>query len=148
MIKKYVLLIIGILIVGLAGCNQQPVQEEPEINIEVLEQEYNSIINLTDIILFRITDDDEITVTDAFELVEYIQKNRIKPTQPLTIELDECLEELLQLGINYSLETDAEKIAELEGEISLLLDRMGTIMIEIEELIETSEKNNIILYDI
>lgn len=140
MIKKYVLLIIGILIVGMAGCNQQRVQEEPEINTEVLEQEYNAIINLADNILFRITNDDEITVTDAFELVEYIQKNRIKPTQPLTIELDECLDELLELGINYSLETDAEKIAELEGEISLLLDRMGTIIIEIEELIETSEK--------
>lgn len=140
MIKKYVLLIIGILIVGMAGCNKQRVQEEPEINTEVLEQEYNTIINLADNILFRITNDDEITVTDAFELVEYIQKNRIKPTQPLTIELDECLDELLELGINYSLETDAEKIAELEGEISLLLDRMGTIIIEIEELIETSEK--------
>lgn len=140
MIKKYVLLIIGILIVGMAGCNKQRVQEEPEINTEVLEQEYNAIINLADNILFRITNDDEITVTDAFELVEYIQKNRIKPTQPLTIELDECLDELLELGINYSLETDAEKIAELEGEISLLLDRMGTIIIEIEELIETSEK--------
>lgn len=140
MIKKYVLLIIGILIVGMAGCNQQRVQEEPEINTEVLEQEYNAIINLADSILFRITNDDEITVTDAFELVEYIQKNRIKPTQPLTIELDECLDELLQLGINYSLETDAEKIAELEGEISLLLDRMGTIIIEIEELIETNEE--------
>ena len=140
MIKKYVLLIIGILIVGMAGCNQQRVQEEPEINIEVLEQEYNAIINLADNILFRITNDDEITVTDAFELVEYIQKNRIKPTQPLTIELDECLDELLELGINYSLESDAEKIAELEGEISLLLDRMGTIIIEIEELIEAHEE--------
>mgnify|MGYP003293237646 CR=1 FL=1 len=106
----------------------------------MLEQEYNAIINLADSILFRITNDDEITVTDAFELVEYIQKNRIKPTQPLTIELDECLDELLQLGINYSLETDAEKIAELEGEISILLDRMGTIIIEIEELIETNEE--------
>ena len=140
MIKKYVLLIIGILIVGMAGCNQQPVQEEPELNIEVLEQEYDAIINLADNILFRISSDDEITVTDAFELVEYIQKNRIKPTQPLTIELDECLDELLELGINYSLETDAEKIAELEGEISLLLDRMGTIIIEIEELIEANEE--------
>lgn len=140
MIKKYVLLIIGILIVGMAGCNQQRVQEEPEINTEVLEQEYNAIINLADNILFRITNDDEITVTDAFELVEYIQKNRIKPTQPLTIELDECLDELLQLGINYSLETDAEKIAELEGEISLLLDKMGTLIIEIEELIKSNEK--------
>ena len=70
MIKKYVLLIIGILIVGMAGCNQQRVQKEPEINIEVLEQEYNAIINLADNILFRITNDDEITVTDAFELVD------------------------------------------------------------------------------
>ena len=140
MIKKFVLLIISLLMVGMVGCNSQPVQEEPEINIEVLEQEYNAIINLVDNVLFRIANDDEITVTDAFELVDYIQKNRIKPTQPLTIELDECLDELLQLGINYSLETDAEKIAELEEAISLLLDRMGTIAIEIEELIETSKE--------
>ena len=146
MIRKYVLLIISIMIVGMVGCNQQRVQEEPEINIAVLEQEYITIINLTDIILFRITNDDEITVTDAFELVEYIQQNRIEPTQPLTIELDKCLDELLQLGIKYSLETDVEKIAELEEEISLILDRMGTIMIEIEELIEINEKNSIILY--
>lgn len=145
--KKFVLLIISLLIVGMVGCNPQPVQEEPETNIEVLEQEYIAIINLADNILFRITEDDEITVTDAFELVDYIQKNRIKPTQPLTIELNECLDELLELGINYSLETDAEKITELEEAISLLLDRMETIAIEIEELIETSEENNIILYD-
>jgi hypothetical protein len=64
-------------------------------------------------------------------------KNRIKPTQKLTIELDECLDELMELGLKYTIANEQEK-AKVEEEITLILDRMTELMIEIEEIIDNN----------
>jgi hypothetical protein len=135
-------LILTLCCLGLTGCQNnepEPSKEDiqQELDVVVLEQEYFAIMRLIDNVLFTITDDEDLTMNDAINLFDYMTKNRIKPTQKLTIELDECLDELMELGLKYTVANEQEK-AEVEEEITLILDRMNEIMIEIEEIINNN----------
>lgn len=136
-------LILTLCCLGLTGCQNnepEPSKEDiqQELDVVVLEQEYFAIMRLIDNVLFTITEDEELTMNDAINLFDYMSKNRIKPTQKLTIELDNCLDDLMELGIKYTIATNEQEKAEIEEEITLILDRMNELMIEIEEIINNN----------
>jgi hypothetical protein len=135
-------LILTLCCLGLTGCQNnepEPTKEDiqQELDVDVLEQEYFAIMRLIDNVLFTITEDEDLTMNDAINLFDYMTKNRIKPTQKLTIELDKCLDELMELGLKYTIANEQEK-AKVEEEITLILDRMTELMIEIEEIIDNN----------
>ena len=137
-------LILTVCCLGLTGCQNnepEPTKEniQQELDVDVLEQEYFAIMRLIDNVLFTITSDEDLTMDDAINLFDYMTKNRIKPTQKLTIELDNCLDELMELGLKYTIANEQEK-AKVEEEITLILDRMNELMIEIEEIIDNNYK--------
>ena len=137
-------LILTLCWLGLTGCQNNKPEPEPtkeniqqELDVDVLEQEYFAIMRLIDNVLFTITDDEDLTMDDVINLFDYMTKNRIKPTQKLTIELDNCLDELMELGLKYTIANEQEK-AKVEEEITLILDRMNELMIKIEEIIDNN----------
>lgn len=135
-------LILTLCCLGLTGCQNnepEPSKEDiqQELDIVVLEQEYFAIMRLIDNVLFTITEDEELTMNDAINLFDYMSKNRIKPTQELTIELNNCLDDLMELGIKYTIANEQEKV-KVEEEITLTLDKMNELMIEIEEIINNN----------
>ena len=136
-------LILTLCCLGLTGCQNnepEPTKEDiqQELDVVVLEQEYFAIMRLIDNVLFTITDDEDLTMNDAINLFDYMTKNRIKPTQKLTIELDKCLDELMELGLKYTMATNEQEKTKVEEEITLILDRMNELMIEIEEIIDNN----------
>ena len=137
-------LILTLCCLGLTGCQNnepEPTKEhiQQELDVVVLEQEYFAIMRLIDNVLFTITSDEDLTMDDAINLFDYMTKNRIKPTQKLTIELDNCLDDLMELGLKYTIANEQEK-AKVEEEITLILDRMNELMIKIEEIIDNNYK--------
>ena len=136
-------LILTLCCLGLTGCQNnepEPSKEhiQQELDVVVLEQEYFAIMRLIDNVLFTITNDEDLTMDDAINLFDYMTKNRIKPTQKLTIELDNCLDDLMELGLKYTIATNEQEKTKVEEEITLILDRMNELMIEIEEIINNN----------
>ena len=136
-------LILTLCCLGLTGCQNnepEPTKEDiqQELDVVVLEQEYFAIMRLIDNVLFTITNDEDLTMDDAINLFDYMTKNRIKPTQKLTIELDNCLDDLMELGLKYTIATNEQEKTKVEEEITLILDRMNELMIEIEEIINNN----------
>ena len=134
-------LILTLCWLGLTGCQQQmeeveePKIEEPQINIDVLEKEYNTMVGLVENVFVMLSEHrDSMTMSEAVEILEYIQNNRIKPTQKLTIELDNVFDELLEVAIKYVLASEADK-PKFEARIVELLEEMDAISVEIEEII-------------
>ena len=136
-------LILTLCCLGLTGCQNnepEPPKEDiqQELDVDVLEQEYFAIMRLIDNVLFTITEDEDLTTSDAINLFDYMTKNRIKPTQKLTIELDNCLDDLMELGLKYTITANEQEKTKVEEEITLILDRMNELMIEIEEIINNN----------
>ena len=136
-------LILTLCCLGLTGCQNnepEPTKEniQQEIDVVVLEQEYFAIMRLIDNVLFTITEDEDLTMNDAINLFDYMTKNRIKPTQKLTIELDKCLDDLMDLGLKYTIAANEQEKTKVAEEITLILNRMNELMIEIEEIINNN----------
>ena len=139
-------LILTVFCLGLTGCKQleEPKNneqtEEQQLNVDALEKEYNAMIGLAENILFKLSEHEgEMTVQQALDILQYVQENRIKPTQELTIALDNALDDLIELLIKHQLASEAEK-AEVEARIIELLEQMDSISIEIEEILATYEQ--------
>ena len=136
-------LILTLCCLGLTGCQNnepEPSKEDiqQELDVVVLEQEYFAIMRLIDNVLFTITEDEDLTMNDAIKLFDYMTKNRIKPTQKLTIELDKCLDDLMDLGLKYTIAANEQEKTKVAEEITLILNRMNELMIEIEEIINNN----------
>ena len=136
-------LILTLCCLGLTGCQNnepEPSKEDiqQELDVDVLEQEYFAIMRLIDNVLFTITNDEDLTMDDAINLFDYMTKNRIKPTQELTIELDNCLDDLMELGLKYTITANEQEKTKVAEEITLILNRMNELMIEIEEIINNN----------
>ena len=136
-------LILTLCCLGLTGCqNNEPEPSkdiiQQELDVDVLEQEYFAIMRLIDNVLFTITNDEDLTMDDVINLFDYMTKNRIKPTQKLTKELDDCLDELMELGLKYTIASNEQEKTKVEEEITLTLDKMNELMIEIEEIINNN----------
>lgn len=141
-------LILTVFCLGLTGCKQleEPENntqtEEQQINVEALEKEYNAMVGLAENILYKLSEHEgEMTMQQALDMLQYVQENRIKPTQELTIALDNALDDLIELLIKHQLASEAEK-AEVEARIVELLEQMDRLSLEIERIIE--EYNEIV----
>lgn len=139
----------GILsVLCLTGCKQTDVNENDETNdnniqieehiyeldVETLEFEYMQINDLVDHITTVIATSDQIGVSEAIDLIKYVQQNKVEPTQLLTTEYNDLLNELMDLGIKYVMSSGDKKL-EIEDEILSLIRQIDDIKMEIEETI-------------
>ena len=138
-----------VLLLLVCGCQhkneQEEVYQEPNItqeelvDLEALEYEYNSMINLMDKVLTVLSEED-LTMTEVTSLFKYVSDNRIEPTQKLTIELDQYIDEFIKVGINYYTTRDENKKLELEGQLVEIFQQVEEKMLEIEMAINTVEE--------
>lgn len=144
-------IIAGCLVLLLLVCGCQH-KEEPEeiyqepnttqeeyVDLEVLEYEYTTMINLMDKVL-TVLSEEELTMTDVTSLIRYISDNRIEPTQKLTIELDQYIDEFIKVGINYYTTRDENKKLELEQQLIEIFQHVENKMLEIEMTINGVEE--------
>ena len=149
--KNVLCIIAGCLVLLLLVCGCQH-KEEPEeiyqepnitqeelVDLEALEYEYNSMINLMDKVLTVLSEED-LTMTEVTSLFKYVSDNRIEPTQKLTIELDQYIDEFIKVGINYYTTRDENKKLELEGQLVEIFQQVEEKMLEIEMTINTVEE--------
>jgi hypothetical protein len=140
-----IVLISLLSIFGMAGCKQVDVEEDnnnttieeqiQELDVEALEQEYMVINETIEHVLTVVTTSEEIGIREALDLIEYVQKNRIEPTQILTEEYNNLLDELINLGIDYVMADGNEKL-EIEEKIILVIEQLDIISTEIEKTID------------
>lgn len=139
-----IILISLLSIFGMAGCKQVDVEEDnnttieeqiQELDIEALEQEYMLINETIEHVITVVTTNEEIDIRETLELIEYVQKNRIEPTQILTEEYNNLLDELINLGIDYVMADGNEKL-EIEEKIILVIEQLDIISTEIEKTID------------
>ena len=146
--KKIIgLIICSLLVFSTCGCQQkiedvrEPDKiEQVELDVEALENEYNAMIDLA-VELTNILNraEGELGLQEAIDAFSYIQNNRIKPTQRLTIELDKAFDELLDVGLKYAIASEAEK-PELEARMIEILEVMEAISYEIEKTINSVDE--------
>lgn len=138
-----------VLLLLVCGCQhkneQEEVYQEPNttqekfVDLEALEYEYVSMINLMDKVLTTLSEED-LTMTEVTSLIKYISDNRIEPTQKLTIELDQYIDEFIKVGINYYTTRDENKKLELEEQLVEIFQHVEEKMIEIEMTINGVEE--------
>ena len=92
------------------------------------------MINLMDKVL-TVLSEEELTMNDVTSLIKYISDNRIEPTQKLTIELDQYIDEFIKVGINYYTTRDENKKLELEQQIVETFQQIEYKMLDIEKTI-------------
>ena len=139
-----IMLISLLSIFGIAGCKQVDVEEDEnnitieeqiqELDVEALEYEYMLINETIEHVITVVTTSEDIGIQEALDLIEYVQKNRIEPTQILTEEYNNLLDELINLGIEYVMSDGNEKL-EIEEKIILVIEQMDNLSKEIEKTI-------------
>lgn len=138
-----------VLLLLVCGCQHKNEQEEVYqesnttqedfVDLEALEYEYTSMINLMDKVLTVLSEED-LTMTEVASLIKYVSDNRIEPTQKLTIELDQYIDEFIKVGINYYTTRDENKKLELEGQLVDIFQHVENKMLEIEMTINGVEE--------
>lgn len=149
MYKRIITLILSGLLIFSVGCgkveienNEQP-QEQMEqqnlpinnVDLELLEQEYVAIMNLADRIITIVSENEQLSISDALNIIEYLNNNRIEPTQYLTIKLDGKIDQLLEKGMKYTVASKDNR-AQLESEIYKILLEIEQICNDIEFVLE------------
>jgi hypothetical protein len=97
------------------------------------------MINLMDKVLTVLSEED-LTMSEVTSLIKYVSNNRIEPTQKLTIELDQYIDEFIKVGINYYTTRDENKKLELEGQLVEIFQQVEEKMLEIEMTINAVEE--------
>lgn len=132
----------------LTGCKQTDVNENDEKNdnnvsieehiyeldVEMLEFEYMMINDVVEHIMTVIATSDQLGVTEAIDLIRYVQENKIEPTQLLTTEYNDLLNELINLGIEYVMSSGDKKL-EIEDKILSIIREIDDVKMEIEKTI-------------
>ena len=152
MYKRIITLILSGLLIFSVGCgkveienNEQP-QEQMEqqnlpinnVDLELLEQEYVAIMRLADRITTIVSENEQLSISDALNIIEYLNNNRIEPTQYLTIKLDGKIDQLLEKGMKYAVASKDNR-AQLESEIYKILLEIEQICNDIEFVLEEGE---------
>lgn len=152
MYKRIITLILSGLLIFSVGCgkveienNEQP-QEQMEqqnlpinnVDLELLEQEYVAIMSLADRIITIVSENEQLSISDALNIIEYLNNNRIEPTQYLTIKLDGKIDQLLEKGMKYAVASKDNR-AQLESEIYKILLEIEQICNDIEFVLEEGE---------
>lgn len=152
MYKRIITLILSGLLIFSVGCgkvkienNEQP-QEQMEqqnlpinnVDLELLEQEYVAIMSLADRIITIVSENEQLSISDTLNIIEYLNNNRIEPTQYLTIKLDGKIDQLLEKGMKYAVASKDNR-AQLESEIYKILLEIEQICNDIEFVLEKGE---------
>ena len=148
--KKIISLIMSsLLIFSMTGCQSKEenevvdnkiLQEEyidEQEAILKLEEEYIAMLDLMDDVFKATTLDDNLSISEAIDILNYIKKNRITPTQELTIKLNNTIDKLIEEGIKYVLASETDK-AEFEERLYELLIEADVICKQIENKLNNS----------
>ena len=148
--KKIISLIMSsLLIFSMTGCQSKEenevvdnkiLQEEyidEQEAILKLEEEYIAMLDLMDDVFKATTLDDNLSISEAIDILNYIKKNRITPTQELTIKLNNTIDKLIEEGIKYVLASETDK-DEFEERLYELLIEADGIFKQIENKLNNS----------
>ena len=125
MYKKLICFIMSIMLVFMTvGCNNPMEEELPneevlveeEVNVDKLREEYYELLDIMDQVLGTL-DIDNPSPSQLMDVLD-ILSNRQKPTQQLTIELDNLVSQFISVGFDYYTTINESKKLELEQELS------------------------------
>jgi hypothetical protein len=127
------------------GCNNPMEEELPneevlveeEVDVDKLREEYYEMLDIMDQILGRM-DMDNPSPSQLMDVID-ILSNRQKPTQQLTIELDELISQFISVGFDYYTTVNESKKLDLEQELLVLFQQIEEKMLEIELIINEEE---------
>ena len=147
MYKKLICFIMSIMLVFMTvGCNNNEVEEEipneevfveEEVDVDKLREEYYEMLDIMDQVIGTM-DIDNPSPSQLMDVID-ILSNRQKPTQQLTIELDELVSQFISVGFDYYTTMNDSKKLELEQELLELFQQIEEKMLEIELIINEEE---------
>lgn len=150
MYKRLICFIMSIMLVFMTvGCNN-PMEEElsneeviveEEVNVDKLREEYYEMLDIMDQVLRTMDNPSPSQLTDASQLMDVIDilSNRQKPTQQLTIELDELVSQFISVGFDHYTTMNESKKLDLEQELLELFQQIEEKALEIELIINEEE---------
>ena len=146
MYKKLICFIMSIMLVFMTvGCNNPMEEELPneevlveeEVNVDKLREEYYEMLDIMDQVL-GIMDMDNPSPSQLMDVID-ILSNRQKPTQQLTIELDELVSQFISVGFDYYTTMNESKKLDLEQELLEIFQQIEEKTMEIELIINEEE---------
>lgn len=147
MYKKLICFIMSIMLVFMTvGCNNNEVEEEipneevfveEEVDVDKLREEYYEMLDIMDQVLGTM-DMDNPSPSQLMDVID-ILSNRQKPTQQLTIELDELVSQFISVGFDYYTTMNESKKLDLEQELLEIFQQIEEKTMEIELIINEEE---------
>ena len=147
MYKKLICFIMSIMLVFMTvGCNnpmeeelpnEEVLVEEEEVNVDKLREEYYEMLDIMDQVLGTM-DMDNPSLSQLMDVID-ILSNRQKPTQQLTIELDELVSQFISVGFDYYTTMNESKKLDLEQELLEIFQQIEEKTMEIELIINEEE---------
>lgn len=146
MYKKLICFIMSIMLIFMTvGCNNNEVEEIPneevlveeEVDVDKLREEYYEMLDIMDQVLGTM-DMDNPSPSQMMDVID-ILSNRQKPTQQLTIELDELVSQFISVGFDYYTTMNESKKMDLEQELLGLFQQIEEKSLEIELIINEEE---------
>ena len=134
------------LIFMTVGCNNNEVEEEipneevlveEEVNVDKLREEYYEMLDIMNYVLGTM-DTNNPSPSQIMDVIDIIS-NRQKPTQKLTIELDELISQFISVGFDYYTTMNESKKMDLEQELLGLFQQIEEKSLEIELIINEEE---------
>lgn len=146
MYKKLICFIMSIMLVFMTvGCNNPMEEELPneevlveeEVNVDKLREEYYEMLDIMDQVLGTM-DMDNPSPSQLMDVID-ILSNRQKPTQQLTIELDELVSQFISVGFDYYTTINESKKLDLKQELLEIFQQIEEKILEIELIINAEE---------
>ena len=146
MYKKLICFIMSIMLVFMTvGCNNTVEEELPneevlveeEVDVDKLREEYYEMLDIVNQVLGTI-DMDNPSPSQLMDVID-ILSNRQKPTQQLTIELDELVSQFISVGFDYYTTMNESKKLDLEQELLEIFQQIEEKTMEIELIINEEE---------
>ncbi len=147
MCKKLICFIMSMMLIFMTvGCNNNEVEEEipneevlveEEVNVDKLREEYYEMLDIMNYVLGTM-DTNNPSPSQIMDVIDIIS-NRQKPTQKLTIELDELISQFISVGFDYYTTMNESKKMDLEQELLGLFQQIEEKSLEIELIINEEE---------
>jgi hypothetical protein len=127
------------------GCNNPMEEELPneevlveeEVDVDKLREEYYEMLDIMNQVLGTM-DMDNPSPSQLMDVID-ILSNRQKPTQQLTIELDELVTQFISVGFDYYTTMNESKKLDLEQELIEIFQQIEEKTLEIELIINEEE---------
>ena len=146
MYKKLICFIMSIMLVFMTvGCNNPMEEELPneevlveeEVDVDKLREEYYEMLDIMNQVLGTM-DMDNPSPSQLMDVID-ILSNRQKPTQQLTIELDELVSQFISVGFDYYTTMNESKKLDLEQELLEIFQQIEETILEIELILNEEE---------